>query len=41
MNLKLAPSLTEKIENQYEEWMQCCPNRKKEVYAWILQANAD
>ena len=41
MNLKLAPSLTEKIENQYEEWMQCCPNRKKEVDAWILQANAD
>ena len=27
MILKLEPSLTEKIEKQYEEWMTCCPQK--------------
>ena len=41
MILKLEPSLTEKIEQHYEEWMACCPNRKSEVDAWIATASED
>ena len=39
--LKLDPSLTEKIKRQYEEWMACCPNKKREVDAWIATASED
>ena len=41
MILKLESSLTEKIEQHYEEWMACCPNRKNEVDAWISKASED
>ena len=41
MILQLEPSLTEKIEQHYEEWMECCPNRKSEVDAWIANASED
>ena len=41
MMLKLDPSLTEKIKRQYEEWMACCPNKKREVDAWIATASED
>ena len=41
MMLKLEASLTEKIGRQYEEWMACCPNRKREVDAWVAKANED
>ena len=27
MLLALEPSLKEKIEKQYEEWMACCPEK--------------
>ena len=41
MILKLEPSLTEKIEKQYEEWMTCCPQKKQEIDAWIAKADKD
>lgn len=41
MILKLEPSLTRKIEKQYEEWMTCCPKKKQEVDAWMEQADLD
>ena len=41
MLLALEPSLKEKIEKQYEEWMACCPNKKKEADAWIKSADED
>lgn len=41
MLLALEPSLKEKIEKQYEEWMACCPNKKKEIDAWIKSADED
>ena len=41
MLLALEPSLKEKIEKQYEEWMACCPNKKREVDAWIKSADED
>ena len=41
MLLALELSLKEKIEKQYEEWMACCPNKKREVDAWIKSADED
>lgn len=41
MLLALEPSLKKKIEKQYEEWMACCPNKKKEADAWIKSADED
>ena len=41
MLLALEPSLKEKIEKQYEEWMACCPNKKREIDAWIKSADED
>ena len=41
MLLALELSLKEKIEKQYEEWMACCPNKKREIDAWIKSADED
>ena len=41
MLLALEPSLKEKIEKQYEEWMACCPNKEREIDAWIKSADED
>lgn len=41
MILNLESALIEKIQKHYEEWMDSCPVKKKEVDEWVAKADED